>query len=55
MQNGYVSIDLNLQLSGQASSASRQGIALYSLVVGALIFRFANLDSLCKVSLKPQK
>jgi hypothetical protein len=55
MQNGYVSIDLNLQLFGQASSTSRQGVAVYSLVAGALKFRFVNLGSLCKVSLKPQK
>lgn len=55
MQNGYVPIDLNLQLFGQVSSASRQDSIVFSLVVGALKFHFVSLDSLCVIFLKLQK
>ena len=55
MQNGYVPIDLNLQLFGQVSSTSRQDVVVFSLVAGALKFHFVILDSLCIILLKLQK
>ena len=55
MQNGYVPIDLNLQLFGQVSSASRQGAVVSFLMVGALKFHFAVLGSLYTMFLKLQK
>ena len=54
MQNGYVAIDLNLQLFGQASSASRQHLVFSPLAVGAAKFHFVNLDNPCIILLKPQ-
>lgn len=55
MQNGYVPIDLNLQLFGQVSSTSRQDGAVSPLVAGAVKFHFVSLDSLCIILLKLQK
>lgn len=55
MQNGYVPIDLNLQLFGQAFSASRQDVVFYLLAVGAAKFHFVSLHNLCAIFLKPRK
>lgn len=54
-QNGYVPIDLNLQLFGQVSSASRQDGIVYSLVAGALKFHSVSLHNLRTILLKPRK
>ena len=52
MQNGYVTIYLNLQLFGQVSSASRQVEGAFLLVAGAWKFHSVDLGSLCRVFLK---
>ena len=51
MQNGYVPIDLNLRLFGQASSANRQNVVFFPLGAGASKFHFVNLDNLCIILL----